>query len=49
MSDPVDGGVNHQIRELRRRSRFGEKVHEFILGHVGFWVSGSPPKEEKGS
>lgn len=28
MSDSVDSGVSHRIRELRRRrSRFGEKAH----------------------
>ena len=38
MSDSVDSGVSRRIRELRRRrrSRSGEKAHEFIWGQVGF-------------
>lgn len=42
----MDGGVRHGVREWKRRSRFGGKVHEYTLGHVEFWVPGGHPREE---
>lgn len=42
MSDSVDSGVSHRIRELRRRrSRFGEKAH---LGTGWVLGAGEPSK-----